>query len=177
VAQVERAEGELPLSLQADLLSLSRASLYYQPRPPSAAEVQIKHRIDEIYTQYPFYGARKIAAQLQRERMSINRKTVGRYMNEMGIAAIYPGPNLSKRNQKEGVYPYLTRAHHQRLSQSYLGDRYYLHSPSRGLDVPGGHPGLVLALRRQLGTRSNVGVAFCAYCRATCIGTSGAADL
>ena len=30
-------------------------------------------------------------------------------MQEMGIAAIYPGPNLSKRNQKEGVYPYLLR--------------------------------------------------------------------
>jgi len=41
--------------------------------------------------------------------MGINRKTVGRYMNEMSIAAIYPGPNLSKRNQKEGVYPYLLR--------------------------------------------------------------------
>lgn len=46
MALVGRAEGELPLSLQADLLSLSRASLYYQPRPPSAAEVQLKHRID-----------------------------------------------------------------------------------------------------------------------------------
>ena len=109
VALIERTEGELPLRLQADLLSLSRASLYYQPRPPSAEEVQLKHRIDEIYTQSPFYGARKIAAQLQREGMGINRKTVARYMQEMGIAAIYPGPNLSKRNQKEGVYPYLLR--------------------------------------------------------------------
>jgi putative transposase len=95
--------------LQADLLSLSRASLYYQPRPPSAEEVRLKHRIDEVYTHSPFYGARKIAAQLQREGMGINRKTVGRYMSEMGIAAIYPGPNLSKRNQREGVYPYLLR--------------------------------------------------------------------
>jgi putative transposase len=106
---IERTESELALSLQADLLSLSRASLYYQPRPPSAKEVQLKHRIDEVYTQYPFYGARKIAAQLQREGMSINRKTVGRYMREMGIAAISPGPNLSQRNYKEGVYPYLLR--------------------------------------------------------------------
>ena len=106
---IERAEGELALSLQADLLSLSRSSLYYQPRPPSAEEVRLKHRIDEVYTHSPFYGARKIAAQLQREGMGINRKTVGRYMNEMGIAAIYPGPNLSKRNHKEGVYPYLLR--------------------------------------------------------------------
>ena len=109
MALVERAEGELPLSLQADLLSLSRSSLYYQPRPPSAEEVQLKHRIDEVYTQYPFYGSRKIAAQLQREGMGINRKTVARYMNEIGIAAIYPGPNLSQRNHKEGVYPYLLR--------------------------------------------------------------------
>jgi putative transposase len=109
VGLIERAESELALSLQADLLGLSRASLYYQPRPPSAEEVRLKHRIDEVYTQCPFYGARKIAAQLQREGMGINRKTAGRYMNEMGIAAIYPGPNLSKRNQKEGVYPYLLR--------------------------------------------------------------------
>jgi len=109
VALVDRARSEFPLSLQADLLSLSRASLYYQPRPPSAEEVRLKHRIDEIYTQSPFYGARKIAAQLQREGMGINRKTAGRYMSEMGIAAIYPGPNLSKRNQTEGVYPYLLR--------------------------------------------------------------------
>ena len=109
VALVERASSELPLSQQADLLSLSRASLYYQPRPPSAEEVRLKHRIDEVYTQSPFYGARKIAAQLQREGMGINRKTVGRYMSEMGIAAIYPGPNLSQRNQKEGIYPYLLR--------------------------------------------------------------------
>ena len=106
---IERTERELPLTTQTELLSLNRSSLYYEPRPPRAEEVSIKHRIDEIYTQTPVYGARKIAAQLQREGMSINRKTVGRYMREMGIAAIYPGPNLSQRNHKEGIYPYLLR--------------------------------------------------------------------
>ncbi len=95
--------------MQTELLSLSRSSLYYQPRPPRAEEVQLKHRIDEVYTQSPFYGARRIAAQLQREGMRINRKTVARYMQDMGITAIYPGPNVSKRNRKEGVYPYLLR--------------------------------------------------------------------
>ena len=101
--------------MQADLLHVSRASLYYQPRPPSLEEVQLKHRIDEIYTQLPYYGSRKIAAQLHREGMGINRKTVARSMQEMGIAAIYPGPNVSQRNQKEGVYPYLLR----HLSSAY----------------------------------------------------------
>ena len=55
---------ELPLSVQAELLSLSRSSLYYQPALPSAQEVAIKHRIDELYTACPFYGSRRITAQL-----------------------------------------------------------------------------------------------------------------
>ncbi len=61
---VERIESELSLTAQADLLGLSRSSLYYQPVAPSPQEVHIKHRIDAIYTQYPFYGSRRIAAKL-----------------------------------------------------------------------------------------------------------------
>ena len=95
--------------MQTELLSLSRSSLYYQPRPPRAEEVQFTHRIDEVYTQSPLYGARRIAAQVQREGRGINRKTVARSMQDMGIAAIYPGPNVSKRHQKEGIYPYVLR--------------------------------------------------------------------
>src|SRR6202795_392098 len=30
-------------------------------------------------------------------------------MREMGIEGIHPGPNLSKRTQKEGIFPYLLR--------------------------------------------------------------------
>ncbi len=109
MAQVEREESDLPLSLQAELLSISRSSLYYQLRPPSGEEIRIKHRIDELYTDYPFYGSRKMAAQLQREGMEVNRKAVQRHMREMGIQAIFPGPNLSRRKLKERVYPYLLR--------------------------------------------------------------------
>ncbi len=109
MALVERGSSELPLTQQAELLSVSRSSLYYQPREPSAEEIAIKHRIDEIYTQCPFYGSRKIAEQLRREGVVINRKTVQRHMREMGIVAIYPGPNLSRRQHKEHVFPYLLR--------------------------------------------------------------------
>jgi putative transposase len=41
--------------------------------------------------------------------MSINRKTLGRDRREMGLAAIAPGPTLSQRNHKEGIYPYVLR--------------------------------------------------------------------
>ncbi len=107
---VERGEAELPLTIQAELLSLSRRSLYYQPVPPSAEEVAIKHAIDRIYTEQPSYGSRRIAIMLKEDyQLVINRKAVQRHMREMGIAGISPGPNLSKRNPEHRVYPYLLR--------------------------------------------------------------------
>lgn len=104
---IDWEQRELPVSTQAQLLSLNRTGLYYQPRPPSVREVQLKHRIDEIYTAHPYYGYRRIAAQLHREELAVNEKTVARYMQDMGLAAIYPGPNLSKRAQQAAIYPYL----------------------------------------------------------------------
>jgi putative transposase len=106
---VEREGGEIPLIQQVELLSISRSSVYYQPKEPSSEEIAIKHRIDELYTQYPFYGSRRIAKQMKREGVLINRKAVQRHMREMGIVAIYPGPNLSRRKHKEHVFPYLLR--------------------------------------------------------------------
>jgi putative transposase len=100
---------ELPLSRQAALLGLSRASLYYRPVGPSKREIELKHRIDEIYTAYPFYGYRRIHQQLRREGTHLNRKTVQSYMREMGLEAIYPGPNLSKRDLQHRIYPYLLK--------------------------------------------------------------------
>ncbi len=104
---VERTPGALPLSTQAGLLSINRRTLYYQPVPPTPEEVAIKHRIDELYTAHPFYGSRKLTVLLQSEFGPINRKRVQRYMREMGIAGIAPGPNLSKRVIAHRVYPYL----------------------------------------------------------------------
>jgi putative transposase len=106
---VERANPELPLSTQAQLLSISRASLYYRPVPPSAEEIALKHRIDAIFTESPFYGSRRITAQLRREGMVVNRKAVQRHMREMGLEALGPGPGSSKRQPGQHVYPYLLR--------------------------------------------------------------------
>lgn len=100
----------LTLREQADLLTLSRRSLYYQPTPPPAEEVAIKHAIDTIYTDQPSYGSRRIAVILERDhQLVVNRKAVQRHMREMGIAGISPGPNLSRRNPAHQVYPYLLR--------------------------------------------------------------------
>jgi putative transposase len=105
---IDKTDPELPVIDQTELLSLNRSSVYYQAVPPSPNEVLIKRRIDEIYTQWPFYGSRKITVELNKE-LSINRKAVQRHMREMGISAICPGPNLSQRRKDHTVFPYLLR--------------------------------------------------------------------
>lgn len=107
---MDRNDGDISLALQADLLSLSRRSLYYQPAPPSDEEVAIKHAIDRIYTDQPSYGSRRIAVMLKEDyQLVVNRKAVQRHMREMGIVGISPGPKLSKRNPEHQRYPYLLR--------------------------------------------------------------------
>ena len=119
MALLERADGELPLSLplctQAELLSLSRSSLYYQARPAADREVQIKRRLDEWYTAHPFLGSRKMTTLLAQDGFVVGRHTIRRYRAEMGLATLYPKPpNLSRggksRDESESrIYPYLLR--------------------------------------------------------------------
>ena len=114
LAFLERGLQAVPLTAQADLLTVSRASLYYQPAVPSAEEVALKRRIDEIFTARPFYGSRRICQQLRRESQKneghvINRKSVQRQMQQMGLIALGPKPNTSCPNRDHTVYPYLLR--------------------------------------------------------------------
>ena len=99
----------LSLKAQAELLDISYSSLFYQPVPPSPREIAIKHRIDRIYTDHPYYGSRRITVVLNREEMPVSRPTVQRYMREMGIFGLAPGPNTSKPVPQHHVYPYLLR--------------------------------------------------------------------
>lgn len=107
VALLERDNADLALSVQAELLGVSRSSLYYRSVAPSTAEIALKHRIDEIFTAHPFYGSRRITAQLRREEFIVNRKAIQRHMQEMGIVAVGPKPNLSKPASEHRLFPYL----------------------------------------------------------------------
>ena len=91
------------------MLSLNRTGLYYRPVEPTTEEIALKHRIDELYTESPFYGSRRVTACLRREGQMVNRKQVQRHMREMGIEGIAPKPNLSIANKAHRVYPYLLK--------------------------------------------------------------------
>jgi putative transposase len=106
---VDRQAGQLSVRVQSQLLGLNRSGLYYRPAPPSAAEVQIKHRLDEAYTAHPYYGSRRLAAHLRRNGLVISRKAVQRHMHELGIAGVAPGPATSRPTPEHRIYPYLLR--------------------------------------------------------------------
>jgi hypothetical protein len=75
---LEKDHSELSRKMQAELLGLSYASLFYKPVPPSLRELAIKGRIDELYTAHPYYGSRKIAVVLHPE-LGVSRSTVQAY--------------------------------------------------------------------------------------------------
>jgi putative transposase len=105
---IEHGLPTLTLAEQANLLGISRASLYYQPKSTDPETLDLMHRIDKIHTDWPVYGSRKIAAQLTRDLDSIiGRKRVRSLMEEMGIAAVYPKPRLSLNGKEHPVFPYL----------------------------------------------------------------------
>ena len=108
-----RTNSELSVRRQCELLHLNRSSVYYEPKAPDESDLQRKEevmaRIDYWHTILPCMGNRKISAKLCQEGYPVGRKLVRRYMREMGICAIYPKPNLSKRNFREGIVPYLLK--------------------------------------------------------------------
>ena len=100
---------DLPLTRQAELLTLSRSSLYYEPRPVPEADLAIMRRIDELHLDYPFAGSRMLRDLLRGEGIAIGREHVRTLMKRMGIEAIYRRPNTSKPAPGHKIYPYLLR--------------------------------------------------------------------
>ena len=100
---------ELSIVRQAQLLDLSRSSVYYLPQPTPEAELALMRCIDELHLEHPFAGARMLRDLLRHEGHSIGRKHVSTLMRRMGIEALYQRANTSRRHAAHRVYPYLLR--------------------------------------------------------------------
>ena len=103
------ANHELPLGRQAQLLDLSRSSLYYRPQPTSEEDLAVMRRIDELHLEHPFAGARMLRDLLRQDGFTVGRKHVATLMRTMGIAALYRKANTSQRHPEHQIYPYLLR--------------------------------------------------------------------
>ena len=105
---IDRDHG-LPLSRQAELLNLSRGSLYYTPVPISEADLELMREIDRLHTEHPFAGARMLRDMLRLRGFRIGRRHIGRLMRLMGIEALYRKKRGTQRNPAHAIYQYLLR--------------------------------------------------------------------
>jgi len=100
----------LPVTKQCQLLGLNRSNYYYRPVPVSPDDLFLMKKIDEIYTELPFYGSPKITKELKNQGLVVNHKKIERLMAEMGLYAIRPQKNTSKPHPQHPVFPYLLRS-------------------------------------------------------------------
>lgn len=104
---IDPSHKELSVRRQCILLDLHRSNIYYKPVMVSDETLRTMNRIDEVFTECPFYGSRKIREALKRDGWGIGRERVQSLMRKMGLVAIYPKPKLSKKDASHSKYPYL----------------------------------------------------------------------
>ena len=102
-------EHDLPIQKQAEVLAISRSSVYYQARPVSESDLWLMRQIDELHLNYPFAGSRMLRDLLGHQGLEVGRRHVRTLMRRMGIEAIYRRPNTSKPAPGHRIYPYLLR--------------------------------------------------------------------
>lgn len=111
VSLIDPTHGILSVREQAKLLAISRSSIYYEPAV-SEDDIRAMHAIDEIFTECPFYGSRRIRWTLEHEcHLLLCRERVQRLMRQMGLQAIYPRSrrSLSTPGSDAQTYPYLLK--------------------------------------------------------------------
>ena len=113
---VEITKGDVSLSIkrQCELLGLNRAGVYSKPKGATVEKLEreelIKSRLDYWHTKQCYIGVRCLRNKLRKEDGLIaGRKLIRRYMIEMGIYAVYPKPNLSRRGKEFKACPYLLK--------------------------------------------------------------------
>jgi putative transposase len=102
-------EHDLSITRQAEVLNVSRGSVYYLPRPVPEADLAIMRRIDRLHLEHPFAGARMLKGLLAAEGSKIGRRHVKTLMRRMGIEALYRRPHTTKPEAGHKIYPYLLR--------------------------------------------------------------------
>ena len=96
-------------------------------RPERTEELELLERLDRIFTDCPVYGSRRLQVALLREGISMGRRRVRRLMRKLGLWAVRPKRNTSKRHPGHKVYPYLLRGKTiDRANQVWAADITYI---------------------------------------------------
>ena len=124
---LDPADERLSIRRQFELVGVARSGFYRTAMPTGDGDLALMKRLDQLFTDRPFYGSRRMTLQLRHEGHAINRKRVQRLMRRIGIVALGPKPNTSKPAPGHKIYPYLLRdLKIERPNQVWCADITYL---------------------------------------------------
>lgn len=128
---IDPSDPHLSVRRQCELLGLHRSNLYYEAVPESEENLTLMRLIDEEYLRRPFLGSRRMELYLEGLGHVISRKKVQRFMRQMGIEGLAPGPRTSVPKKGHTIYPYLLRGIEiTRPNQVWACDITYVPMPS-----------------------------------------------
>jgi transposase InsO family protein len=93
-------------------MGIKRSTLYYKPK--GKKETGIKNKIKDISYKHPYYGYRRITAQLRRNKVIVNHKKVLKMMKELGIQG---------RIKHKYVVTTTNSKHHNKIYSNLIKDK------------------------------------------------------
>src|ERR1017187_9611469 len=136
-------EHDLPIKQQAEVLEISRSTVYYEPRPISDEDLWLMRRIDELHLNYPFAGSRMLRGLLWQQGLEVGRRHIKTLMKRMGIEAIYRRPqHLETRARTQDLSVSSARSG-RHAAQPGLGHGHHLHPDGARVRLSGRGGGLV----------------------------------
>ncbi len=104
-------ELELSLNQQCKLLGIAKSTLYYTPVKRFSSEEDIKflNALNDIHSEFPYYGTRRLVTALENEGFMAGRKLIKSAMEYIGIRALYPKHKTTQAYKEHYKYKYLLK--------------------------------------------------------------------
>ena len=102
---------ELSINKQCKLLHIAKSTLYYEPvkKFSSDADIKFLNLLNEIHSEFPYYGTRRLVTALENEGFKVGRKLLKTAMEYIGIKALYPKHKTTQSYREHYKYKYLLK--------------------------------------------------------------------
>jgi len=107
---IDQMKTAYPVQVLCEALDCPRSSYYYEA--PTADDAPLVEAIEQIMLRFPFYGYRRLTAELGRQGWQVNEKVVRRVMKAMGVKGKVGQVKVTTTDSRHGFarYPNLIRS-------------------------------------------------------------------